>query len=76
MPVQEFEGNNSWGYNPFYFFALDKAYGTKEDYKAFIDECHSQGIAVLFDVVYNHATGSHTFARLFWNSSTNKTAVV
>lgn len=74
MPVQEFEGNNSWGYNPFYFFALDKAYGTKEDCKAFIDECHSQGIAVLFDVVYNHATGSHTFARLFWNSSTNKTA--
>lgn len=74
MPVQEFDGNNSWGYNPCYFFAMDKAYGTKEMYKQFIDACHEKGMAVLLDVVYNHATGNHPFAKLYWNSKTNKTA--
>ena len=38
MPVQEFDGNNSWGYDPCSYFALDKAYGTREHYKAFVDE--------------------------------------
>lgn len=66
MPVQEFDGNNSWGYNPCSFFALDKAYGTREDYKKFIDECHKRGMAVLFDVVYNHATGNFPLAKLYW----------
>lgn len=74
MPIQEFDGNNSWGYNPCYFFAMDKAYGTKEMYKQFIDACHERGMAVLLDVVYNHATGNHPFAKLYWNSKTNKTA--
>ena len=74
MPVQEFDGNDSWGYNPCFFFAMDKAYGTKEMYKRFIDECHSRGIAVIFDVVYNHATGAHPFAKLYWDSKNNKTA--
>lgn len=74
MPVQEFDGNDSWGYNPCFFFAMDKAYGTKEMYKRFIDECHNREIAVLFDVVYNHATGAHPFAKLYWDSKNNKTA--
>ena len=74
MPVQEFEGNDSWGYNSCYFFAMDKAYGTKEMYKKFIDECHKRGIAVILDIVYNHATGQHPFAKLYWNPATNKTA--
>lgn len=74
MPVQEFDGNNSWGYDPCSYFALDKAYGTREHYKAFIDECHSRGIAVILDVVYNHATGSHPMAKLYWNSGKNRTA--
>ena len=74
MPVQEFDGNDSWGYNPCFFFAMDKAYGTREMYKRFIDECHSRGIAVILDVVYNHATGAHPFARLYWDSKSNKTA--
>ncbi len=74
MPVQEFDGNDSWGYNPCFYFALDKAYGTKRMYKDFIDACHKKGIAVLFDVVYNHATGNHPFARLYWDAANNKTA--
>ena len=73
MPVQEFDGNDSWGYNPAFFFAMDKAYGTDKMYKDFIDACHQKGMAVILDVVYNHATGAHPFAKLYWNSSNNKT---
>ena len=67
MPVQEFDGNLSWGYNPNHWFALDKFYGTREQYKEFIDECHARGMAVIIDVVYNHASGSHPWAKLWWN---------
>ncbi len=74
MPIQEFDGNNSWGYNPCFYFAPDKAYGTKEDYKEFIDECHKRGIAVILDVVFNHATGQFPWAKMWWNSSKNCTA--
>ena len=66
MPIQEFDGNESWGYNPNHWFALDKYYGTREEYKQFIDLCHENGIAVIVDVVYNHATGSHTWAKMWW----------
>ncbi len=74
MPTQEFDGNDSWGYNPCYYFAMDKAYGTKEMYKKFIDACHKRGMAVILDIVYNHATGQHPFAKLYWNTATNETA--
>ena len=74
MPTQEFDGNDSWGYNPCYFFAMDKAYGTKKDYKDFINACHKEGIAVILDVVYNHATGEFPHAKMYWNDSANKTA--
>ena len=74
MPTQEFDGNDSWGYNPCYFFAMDKAYGTQKDYKDFIDACHKEGIAVILDVVYNHATGDFPHAKMYWDASANKTA--
>ena len=74
MPVQEFDGNLSWGYNPNHWFALDKYYGTREEYKDFIDECHARGIAVIVDVVYNHATGSHPWAKMWWDGANNCTA--
>ena len=74
MPVQEFEGNDSWGYNPCSYFALDKAYGTRRMYREFVDACHSRGIAVLVDVVYNQATGAHPYAKLYWDATNNKTA--
>ena len=74
MPIQEFDGNDSWGYNPCFYFAADKAYGTEEAYKYFIDECHKRGIAVIVDVVFNHATGQHPYAKMWWDSGANKTA--
>ena len=73
MPVQEFDGNDSWGYNPAFFFAMDKAYGTDRMYKEFIDACHERGMAVILDVVYNHATGNNPFAKLYYHSSKYET---
>jgi 1,4-alpha-glucan branching enzyme len=74
MPVQEFDGNDSWGYNPCFYFAMDKAYGTDRMYKQFIDECHKRGMAVILDVVYNHATGNNPFAKMWWDSANNRPA--
>jgi 1,4-alpha-glucan branching enzyme len=65
MPVSEFEGNLSWGYNPSFYFAPDKYYGPKSTYKAFIDSCHSRGIAVIMDIVLNHCFGQSPFVQLY-----------
>lgn len=74
MPVIEFEGNDSWGYNPSTFFAPDKYYGTKNDLKALIDACHQKGIAVIMDIVLNHAYGSNSMAQLYWDNVNNRPA--
>ena len=74
MPITEFDGNESWGYNPSHYFATDKAYGTPEMYKTFIDECHKRGIAVILDMVFNHATGNSPFAALYWDAVNNHPA--
>lgn len=72
MPFSEFEGNSSWGYNPNFYFAPDKAYGTKNDLKALIDECHRQGFIVIQDIVLNHAYGSNPFVKMYWNDALNR----
>ena len=72
MPVNEFDNNESWGYNPSFYFAPDKYYGTKNKLKEFIDICHLNGIAVILDVVYNHCTGNAPQAALYWNPATNQ----
>ncbi len=65
MPITEFDGNLSWGYNPAFYLAPDKYYGPARDLKRFIDEAHSRGIAVILDVVYNHLSGSSPLVRLY-----------
>ncbi len=69
MPVSEFEGNNSWGYNPSFHMALDKEYGSKEQFKAFINEAHNRGISVIIDVVYNHVFSQSPLAQLYWDDT-------
>jgi 1,4-alpha-glucan branching enzyme len=54
MPIAEFEGSCSWGYNPAHLFAVEIAYGGPRAFKTFVKECHRHGIAVILDVVYNH----------------------
>lgn len=74
LPFNEFEGNDSWGYNPSFYFAPDKAYGTKEAYKTFIDECHKRGIAVIMDMVLNHSYSQSPLAQMYWNDATSQPA--
>ena len=54
MPVNEFTGDRSWGYNPGDIFVIESAYGTPDDFRSFVAACHAAGIAVLLDVVHNH----------------------
>jgi 1,4-alpha-glucan branching enzyme len=69
MPVNEFEGNDSWGYNSNFMFALDKYYGTKNAYKAFIDACHAKGIAVIQDIVLEDQFGSSPMVQMYATST-------
>lgn len=55
LPVQEFAMERSWGYNPAVFFAPESAYGHPQELKHFVDQAHQHGLAVIFDVVFNHA---------------------
>ncbi len=70
MPINEFEGNSSWGYNPDFYFAPDKYYGPKNTLKAFIDTCHANGIAVIQDMVLNHSYGQSPLVQLYLDKST------
>ncbi|HRZ77037.1 MAG TPA: alpha-amylase family glycosyl hydrolase, partial [Bacteroidales bacterium] len=72
MPVNEFEGNLSWGYNPNFYFAVDKYYGRPNDLKRLVDTLHSLGIAVILDVVYNHTFGSGPYVQLYWDKANNR----
>lgn len=72
MPINEFEGNSSWGYNPSFYFAPDKYYGPANDLKRFVDECHKQGIAVIMDMVLNHSFGQSPLVQLYFDKNTNK----
>lgn len=65
LPIMDFSGNISWGYNPNFYFAPDKAYGTPDDYKRFIDLCHQNGIAVILDMVFNQSDGLHPWYQMY-----------
>lgn len=72
LPINEFEGNSSWGYNPSFYFAVDKYYGTKDAFKNFVDECHKRNIAVVIDMVLNHSFGQSPFLQLYWDAANNR----
>jgi 1,4-alpha-glucan branching enzyme len=67
MPVMEFEGNESWGYNTSFHMALDKFYGTSDKFKELVDICHQNGIAVILDLALNHAFGRNPGIRMWMN---------
>ena len=54
MPVAEFAGDYSWGYNPAHIFAVESSYGGPDALKDLVRQAHRRGIAVILDVVYNH----------------------
>jgi len=73
MPIMEFSGNDSWGYNPIFYLAPDKAYGTKNKLKELIDKAHQKGMAVILDMVLNQADYEFPYAKMYF-SGTSPTA--
>ena len=65
MPIMEYEGNESWGYNTAFHMANDKYYGTADKLREFIDVCHQNGIAVILDLALNHAFGRNPMVRMW-----------
>ena len=65
LPIMEFNWNNSWGYNTNFYMAPDKAYGTPDDYRRLIDECHKRGLAVILDIVFNQSDGMHPWYQMY-----------
>lgn len=72
MPVADFSGSYGWGYDGVNLFAPTRLYGTPDDMRAFVDQAHAHGIAVILDVVYNHlgADGNYLgqFARDYFST--------
>ena len=65
MPIMEYEGNESWGYNTAFHMAIDKFYGTQDKFKELVDVCHQNGIAVILDIAFNHAFGRNPMVRMW-----------
>ncbi|MFA0963709.1 alpha-amylase family glycosyl hydrolase [Roseivirga sp. BDSF3-8] len=66
MPIMEFNGNNSWGYNPAFMFAADKFYGPADSLRHFIDEAHKRGMAVILDMVLNQNDYPSPLVKMYW----------
>ncbi|CAF0760794.1 unnamed protein product [Didymodactylos carnosus] len=64
MPIKEYPGNHSWGYNPRYYFAIETSYGTTADMKEMVDEFHKNGMRVICDGVYNHSDCSSPLTQI------------
>lgn len=64
MPLKEYPGDYSWGYNPRYFFAAESSYGTTAELKNLIDECHGRGIRIIIDGIYNHSEASSPLTQI------------
>lgn len=74
MPIQEFEGNNSWGYNPSFHMAVDKYYGSPNALRSFIKAAHERNIVIILDVVFNHAFSQSPLAQLYWDAANSRPA--
>lgn len=64
MPIKEYPGDYSWGYNPRHFFATETSYGSTADLKRLVDECHGRGIRVIIDGIYNHSEASSPLTQI------------
>jgi 1,4-alpha-glucan branching enzyme len=65
MPISEFPGDSSWGYNPIFYMAPKWVYGRPSELKALVDAAHHRGIAIILDMVLNHAWGDHPYYRMY-----------
>lgn len=69
MPVADFPGRFGWGYDGVNFFAPSRLYGSPDDFRSFVDAAHGAGLAVILDVVNNHAGPDGNYLRAFSQDS-------
>ena len=72
MPVAEFPGRRNWGYDGVDLFAPQSSYGGPEGFKKLVNACHSAGLAVVLDVVYNHVGPEGNYLAEFGPYFTNQ----
>jgi 1,4-alpha-glucan branching enzyme len=65
MPWHPWPGEESWGYNPTFHFAVEQLYGRPDDLKRLIDAAHQRGMAVIIDMVLNHAEWGSPLYQLY-----------
>ncbi len=65
MPITEFPGNSSWGYNPVFYMAPKWVYGRPLDLKKLVEAAHQRGIALILDMVFNHAWADQPYYRMY-----------
>ena len=65
MPVAQCTGRRNWGYDGTMLFAPSASYGHPDDFRALIDACHLNGLAVMLDVVFNHLGSEGNFSGSF-----------
>ena len=71
LPIQESPGDQNWGYTPRHYFAVESSYGSSEDLKRLIDECHGRGMRVLLDCIFNHSDAEAPLTQIdhdYWYS--------
>jgi 1,4-alpha-glucan branching enzyme len=64
MPIQEFPGDQGWGYNTHHYFTPESSYGTTKDFKHLVDECHARGIRLILDIILNHSGSEAPFTKI------------
>ncbi len=72
MPVAQFPGERNWGYDGVYPFAVQHSYGGAKALQQLVDACHSKGLAVILDVVYNHLGPEGNYLEAFGPYFTDK----
>jgi len=72
MPVAQFPGERNWGYDGVYPFAPQNSYGGPDGLKRLVDACHSRGLAVILDVVYNHLGPEGNYLHSFGSYFTDR----
>jgi maltooligosyltrehalose trehalohydrolase len=72
MPVTQTPGRWNWGYDGTNLFSVNHNYGSPDDFKHFVDTCHSRGLAVLLDMVYNHFGPEGNYLQLYGSYFTAK----
>ncbi|MFA5353560.1 MAG: malto-oligosyltrehalose trehalohydrolase [Thermodesulfovibrionales bacterium] len=72
MPVAQSPGERNWGYDGVYPFSVQDSYGGPEGLRRLVDACHSRGMAVILDVVYNHLGPEGNYLQDFGPCFTDK----